>query len=114
MSKINYNRILNELYSLGREYPGMEDKLRDWVRKYLVLYQEDMVTRQSTLGYMTNPEGFVAQVHRDRIYKLIYKLTNKLVEEGVVSIHDAVTEEDKKFGIGMRTRYQIVVVKEHL
>lgn len=108
MSKINYNRILNELYSLGREYPGMEDKLREWVRKYLVLYQEDRLTRQSTLENMTNPEVFFAQVHRDRIYKL----TNKLVEEGVVSIHDAVTEEDKKFGIGMKTRYQIVVLRE--
>lgn len=110
MSKINYNRILNELYSLGREYPGMEDKLREWVRKYLVLYQEDRLTRQSTLDTMTNPDVFFAQVHRDKIYKL----TNKLVEEGVVSIHDAATEEDKKFGIGMKTRYQIVVVKEHL
>lgn len=110
MSKINYNRILNELYSLGREYPGMEEKLRKWVKKYLALYQEDRVTHQSTLENMTNPDAFFAQVHRDRIYKL----TNKLVEEGVVSIHDAVTEEDKKLGIGMKTRYQIVVVKEYL
>lgn len=110
MSKINYNRILNELYSLGREYPGMEEKLREWVRKYLVIYQEDRVTRQSTLDNMTNPESFFAQVHRDRIYKL----TNTLAEEGVVSIHDAVTEEDKKFGIGMKSRYQIVVLREQI